>query len=42
MNNRLRSITTQMAPNIMVKIVFVKNKSKNNEWLTILVDYKID
>ena len=32
----LRSIITQMVPNISVKIVFVRNRNKDNEWLAIL------
>jgi len=32
----LRSIHTQMAPNISVKVVFVKHRTNNNEWLAIL------
>jgi hypothetical protein len=32
----LRSIITQMVPNISVKIVFVRNRNKADEWLAIL------
>jgi hypothetical protein len=32
----LRSIRVQMAPNISVKIVFVRHRTKKNEWLAIL------
>jgi len=30
------TIHTQMAPNISVKVVFVKHRTNNNEWLAIL------
>lgn len=32
----LRSIRTQMAPNIPVTIVFVRHRTKKNEWLAVL------
>jgi hypothetical protein len=32
----LRSIQTYMAPNIQVKVVFVRHRTKKNEWLAIL------
>jgi hypothetical protein len=32
----LRSIQTYMVPNIQVKIVFVRHRTKKNEWLAIL------
>jgi hypothetical protein len=32
----LRSITTKMAPDITVKIVFVRHRTNKNEWLSIL------
>jgi len=32
----LRSIQTYMAPNIQVKVVFVRHRTRKNEWLAIL------
>lgn len=35
-NDPLRSINAQMAPNIPVKVVFVRHRNNKNEWLAIL------